>query len=218
MFDQAMAPVENVATCDITADVSLPSDIDKTKFSHISAYIDTATMGSYNYDDPNVVVDLVMTVCITNPADNTTKQFKVVKRLSMDKCKLAAQAENSTPVNVVEDLEDDPAEVQRMMLEYHSIQRARAMAGLNEGARGFETFTATVKYPDENGNTATCHHVIKNVRDKAHARHFAELRVMPKYAKHGDKAKITRVFQTPENKTASDEAKAKAVKSGSLKD
>lgn len=216
MFDQSADPAENNATavCDITADVSLPSDIDKSKFSHISAYVDTATMGSYDYDSPNVIVDLVMTVNVTNPADNTTKQFKVVKRLSMDKCKLAAQAENSTPVSVVEDLEDDPAEVRQMMLEYHSIQRARAMAGLNEGARGFETFTATVKYPDEDGNTATCQHIIKNVRDKAHARHVAELHVLPKYAKHGDKAKITRVFQTPENKTASDEAKAKAVKSG----
>lgn len=218
MFDQPAAPAENVAVCDVTADVSLPSDIDKSKFSHISAYVDTATMGSYDYDSPNVIVDLVMTVNVTNPADNTTQQFKVVKRLSMDKCKLAAQAENSTPVSVVEDLEDDPAEVRQMMLEYHSIQRARAMAGLNEGARGFETFTATVKYPDEDGNTATCRHIIKNVRDKAHARHFAELRVMPKYAKHGDKAKITRVFQTPENKTASGEAKAKARKSGMLKD
>lgn len=216
MFDQPAAPAENnaITVCDITADVSLPSDIDKSKFSHISAYVDTATMGSYDYDSPNVIVDLVMTVNVTNPADNTTKQFKVVKRLSMDKCKLAAQAENSTPVSVVEDLEDDPAEVRQMMLEYHSIQRARAMAGLNEGARGFETFTATVKYPDEDGNTATCHHIIKNVRDKAHARHVAELDVMPKYAKHGDKAKITRVFQTPENKAASDEAKSKALKSG----
>jgi hypothetical protein len=145
-----------------------------------------------------VMADLVLCVCITDPVTYAQSTYKIVKRIAMDKCKLALQAETMAPVQVLEG--EDPTVVAKEMDEFYAARRAREMAGLTESA-GNKTATVlyscddeseSAKKADPEGNMkqrATGQVKIKAVKDKAHARHV----FMVKHAPKMTNPKITRV-------------------------
>ena len=122
----AVAGTANTAY-DITASAEVPADVNPTACSHISIYVDSTSMANYDQNDPNAMVDLVMTVNITDPNSNQSKLYKLIKRLSFNKIKLACEAESGTPVQVIEDL-DDPEEVKKQMADFFAAKRKESPA------------------------------------------------------------------------------------------
>jgi hypothetical protein len=191
---------------DCTASTQLPPDVDPQQCDHINVYVDSAQVTGYDQANPMVSVDLVMNVSITEPVSGRTSTYKIVKRLSLDKCKLACDAEHMTPVQVVE-AEDDPLEVAQIMEQFYAAKRAREMAGLTESA-GTKKFKVLFRFDDVDANkkwdeshpesagakhSASAEVVIDHVKDKAHARHVWTLK-HGKHAKYPN-AKITRVTE-----------------------
>lgn len=183
---------------DITAAVAVPADVDTSSCSHISAYIDGMPCITSQPDDPMVTADIVVCVCITDPVTYAQRTYKLVKRIAMDKCKLALQAETQTPVQVLEG--EDPEVVAGEMEAFYAARRAREMAGINESAG---TKSATVMYSCDDESAAAKNAegkvgqqrasgkvVIKDIKDKAHARHVFTVKHAPKLKN----AKITRVM------------------------
>jgi hypothetical protein len=124
------------APCDVTADICKPEDISPC-CSHISAYVDKASVCVGNPDDTLLFVDLVMDVCITDPNTKAVSTYKMVKRVAMDKVKLACQAENIVPHQVVEAI--TPEQEAKKLVEQQAAERAqmaarraRQLAGLGE--------------------------------------------------------------------------------------
>jgi len=119
---------------DVTADTELPACI-SPECSHITVSVDSASgAGPYSDSSPEVFVDLVLNVNIMEkPEDGsvgygTTRTYKIVKRVSLDKLKLAFQAESETPVSIVEAL--SPEALQKQAASARAAQRARQLAGL----------------------------------------------------------------------------------------
>lgn len=113
---------------DITAPVTVPAEVDCSQHKHINVYVDSATIANYNPEDPCVCVDLVLNVGVTNPITYATSNYKLVKRVSMDKVKLACQAELMTPVSVVE--ATTPEQEAKKLAEAQAAHRAKQLAGL----------------------------------------------------------------------------------------
>jgi hypothetical protein len=189
-------------TYDMTASMEVPADVDCSTCDHISVYVDSAQMASSAANNSQVMVDLVLSVNISSSsADDPGRvnTYKLVKRLSFDKIKLAIQAEHETPVQVVEN-QEDPAEVTKYMGEFYAAQRARELSGLTESAGNLTAKvlfscvdnSAAQKAADpESKIKARCSNtlMIKNVKDKAHARHVFDKKHAGKY----EDPKITRV-------------------------
>jgi hypothetical protein len=174
---------------DITADTTVPPDV-SPECSHINVSVDSATITSYDANSPFVNVDLVLNVNIWQDANGSqSRNHKVIKRLSMDRVKLALQAESSE-YQVVEQ-EDDPAEVEKMMTEFYAAKRARELVGIPESA-GVRTFDVLFKYRDKDGKSwASGTVTVKSLRDAAHARHVFDAHHAAKYPE----VKITRVTE-----------------------
>lgn len=68
--------------------------------AQITVYSNNITPVAYNPDDTINAFDIVFSVQITE--GNGTKTYQVVKRIGIDKVKLAQQAQSSTPITVVE--------------------------------------------------------------------------------------------------------------------
>lgn len=184
--DPAEVPAVEPPPYDITNDVAVPEDVDTTACSHISAYVDSATMASYDPMDPMMCVDLILTVSITNPETGTSSIYKMVKRLAMDKCKLALEAAAHSPVQVVEALEDQE-EVKREMSAFYAGMKARQMAGLQESI-GDKQAKLAFSF-DEGAERKHDTMTFTAVKGKAHARHVFETLHSSKYKN----ASITRV-------------------------
>jgi hypothetical protein len=175
---------------DVTASYSLPVGVDASACDHIGVYMDSAQVMNYDPKSPTVLVDMVLSVSVTDPGTGSSKNYKMVKRISMDKCKLACDAEHLTPVQVVE-AEDDPLEVAQIMEQFYAAKRAREMAGLTESA-GTKAFNVLFSYDD--GDARASNTVkIDAVKDKAHARHVFDVK-HGRSKKHPN-AKITRVTE-----------------------
>lgn len=177
---------------DVTAMTTVPADVDTSSCDHIGVYVDSTQLVNYDPKSPTVIVDMVLSVSITDPATGIGKNYKMVKRLAMDKCKLACDAENMTDVQMVEDIgEDDPLEVAQIMEQFYAAKRAREMAGLSESA-GTLTFKVLASYDDPSGEgRASTTVTINKVKDKAHARHVFDSKHSSKYKN----VKITRVTE-----------------------
>lgn len=121
---------------DCTAQVSLPAEIDPMQHSHISVYAEGCPQINTTEGSSMISMDLVLNVSISNPVTGTCSTYKIVKRLSMDKIKLAHQAELETPFQVVEGeaviaarkAEEDAAK--KKLAESQAAARARELAGL----------------------------------------------------------------------------------------
>ncbi len=184
-------PVTTVGpVVDMTAAVAVPQDVDTTKHDHINVYVDSASAVNYNPADPNVLVDLVLSVSISDYDAGSSKSYKLIKRLSLDKCKLACEAEGVTP-HVVESLDEDFTEI---MEAFYAAKRAREVAGINESA-GKKTAEVLIRYRDKDGKSwATATLTIPAIKDKAHAKHVfdAKYDTAAFKAKHPE-CKITRI-------------------------
>jgi hypothetical protein len=113
---------------DVTASYTLPPDVATDACSHISVYVDSATMSTYDATNPQACVDLVLSVSIQNPTNQQTSCYKLVKRVAFDKVKLACQVEGTTPSQVIEAV--TPEQEARRLAEMQAAQRARVLAGL----------------------------------------------------------------------------------------
>ena len=178
----ATQAVAGYSPVDVTAGYSLPADIDNTAVDHISVSVDGANVINYDPSQPMVLVDMVLTVTVQNPTTAGMSSYRMVKRLSLDKLKLACDAEHMTPVQVVE--EDDPLEVAQIMEQFYVAKRAREIAGLNESA-GSKTFEVVFHFDGEvDGEMTTLSPSflkVNEAKDKAHARHMFEVKHAHKY-------------------------------------
>lgn len=180
-------------TCDVTASTSLPADVNPAVCDHISVFVDSTQITNYNPTDPAVTIDMVLSVSVQNPSTGECSSYKMVKRLSMDKCKLACEAEGLTP-QVIESADTD---LDQILAEYQAAKRAREIAGIAESA-GNKTAKLLISYDDKEtdseGNKqpparATSTLLIKSVKDRAHALHIFDIRHKSKYKN----AKVVRV-------------------------
>lgn len=179
------------APCDVTASTTLPPEVNPTACDHINVYVDSAQITSYDASNPAVMVDLVLSVGITNPDSGACSTYKIVKRLSLDKCKLACEAEGMTP-QVVEDLEEDFSE---LMEAFYAARRAREVAGISESA-GNKTADVLVSYDDPSGSgRASTTLKISAIKDKAHAKHVFDVKTSQtaSFKSKYKNAKITRI-------------------------
>jgi hypothetical protein len=199
---------------DIMSSFALPPEIDTSACSHITVSCDSASVTNYNPDEPNVCVELVLSVNVRNDAMGSSSNYKLIKRLKMDKCKLAYEAESHTPVSVVED-QEDPLVVAQQMNEFYAARRARELSGLAESAgdksakvmfsfdadpgEGLDAEAASKARADKPGrNSATV--TVKAIKDAAHARHVFGVKHAAKYPG----AKITRVTMEDLNESEED--------------
>ena len=195
----ALAP-EPAPAVDCTANTCLPADVDSSQHSHIYVYVEGCPQVNSMPDISMISMDLVLNVCVTNPTTGTSSTYKVVKRLSMDKCKLACEAELGTPFQVVEGEgePEDPTLVEAEMKAFYYAREVRRKAGIQESA-GTKTAKVLISFDDESeaakkANPDAAHRgsatlMIKAVKDKAHARHVFDVKHKDKYKN----AKITRV-------------------------
>ena len=92
--------------------------------SCISIYAETITAsGSYDSESPVCTFDVVFNVGIRE--GETSKTYRVIKRIGIDKVKLACDAECSAPVSIVE----EKAEAKKALAAAQA-KRMRQIAGL----------------------------------------------------------------------------------------
>lgn len=93
--------------------VSLPMSVGSTDpaltFSNpdsdvqnITVYANSINPVSYSGDDPVAAFDVVFSVGVVCPVSGSTKTYQVVKRIGVDRQKMASDAQTSTPVSIVE--------------------------------------------------------------------------------------------------------------------
>ena len=185
-------PTVEPATYDCTVGTAIPAEVKTDEYKHITAYVDSFSV--VNVESPNVLVDVVLSVNIANPQTYTSSQYKIVKRLSFDRVKLALQAEHLTPVQVVETLEEteDPAIVEQEMSAYYSRVRVQEMAGIYESVGNsvanvmitFDDVSPAQREAERKGASparASTTILVKAVKDKAHARHVFNKKHAYKY-------------------------------------
>lgn len=69
---------------------------------NITVYANSISTVSYGDNDPVVAFDVVFSVGIVCPESGSTKTYQVVKRIGIDRQKMAADAEYGAPVSIVE--------------------------------------------------------------------------------------------------------------------
>jgi hypothetical protein len=187
-------PISSVGpVVDMTAAAVVPADVDTAQCDHINVYADSASIVNYSPTDPQVLIDLVLNVNVNDHGAGVCKSYKLIKRLSLDKCKLACEAEGLTP-HVVEEL-DKPEDYTEIMEAFYAGKRAREMAGITESA-GKKTAAVLISYDDPSGSGRASTTINVNaVKDKAHAKHVFDVNTSqtgPFKAKYKN-AKITRI-------------------------
>jgi hypothetical protein len=70
--------------------------------SHISVFANSINPVSYANDSAIVAFDVVFSVGIVCPDSGRTETFQVVKRIGVDRMKMANDAKSTTPVSIVE--------------------------------------------------------------------------------------------------------------------
>ena len=128
--DQAavvMAPVSQEPqpepSMTIGSPVSAPVDP-----ASVTVYANSINPISYNGDSTGIAAfDVVFSVGIAC-ADGSCKTYQVVKRIGIDKCKIASEVENSAPMSIVEAKIENTETAKPKLSE--SASRARRLAGL----------------------------------------------------------------------------------------
>jgi hypothetical protein len=72
--------------------------------ANVTVYANNITPVTYNSQEEVAAFDIVFSVGIN--CGETTKTFQVVKRIGIDKCRIACEAEASSPVSIVESKSD----------------------------------------------------------------------------------------------------------------
>jgi hypothetical protein len=119
MGDDASIAIGDVADTDTTMDAS-----------KITVYAGTISPVSYSDNDPIACFDVVFTVGMN--CDGQSKTYQVVKRIGIDKLKIAAQASAGSPVSVVEGAKQEIKEsIQQPKPVISEVQKFRRLAGLD---------------------------------------------------------------------------------------
>lgn len=82
------------------ATIAVGSPVDKHDPANITVYANSITPVQYGGGEEVAAFDVVFSVGIN--CDGVSKTYQVVKRIGVDKCKLACEAASSTPVSIVE--------------------------------------------------------------------------------------------------------------------
>jgi hypothetical protein len=109
-----------------TASDSMVMGVPETHRSphQIYVYAESITpAGNTDSESGVCAFDVVFCVCVTE--QNCTKTYKVIRRIAVDKVKLACEAECIPPISVVED-----KEIERKNAAIAQAKRMRQIAGL----------------------------------------------------------------------------------------
>lgn len=93
--------------------------------SSITVFANSINATSYNEKSDIVSFDIVFAVGVIGE-DGSSKSYQVVKRIGIDKCKIAAEAEKTTPMSIVE----GKKEVKEQKPVISEAKRFRILAGL----------------------------------------------------------------------------------------
>ena len=104
--------------------IAIGSPANKYDASSVSVYAQSITPIAYQSADEVACFDVVFSVGI-NCGDGVSKTYQVVKRIGIDKCKIACEAECSVPVSVVESQQEE-----KKQAGLAAAKRARILAGL----------------------------------------------------------------------------------------
>ena len=84
------------------ATIAVGSPVSHHNASDVTVYANSINPISYNGEANGVAAfDIVFSVGIAC-GDGVSKTYQVVKRIGIDKCKIACEAESTTPVSIVE--------------------------------------------------------------------------------------------------------------------
>lgn len=108
---------------DTTMAIGTPASV--TPCERITVYANQITPIEYaNSASPVACFDVVFSVGV-QCEDGSCKTYQVVKRIGIDKCRIAAEVENSAPVSIVEAKKPD-----EKVKVSEAVVRARRLAGL----------------------------------------------------------------------------------------
>lgn len=93
--------------------------------SSVTIYANTISPVSYSSDSAIVAFDVVFSVGCVCP-DGKTSTYQVVKRIGVDKMKMANDAKMTTPVSIVE-----AKQPEKVIMAGVTTARFKALAGLN---------------------------------------------------------------------------------------
>lgn len=109
--------------------MAIGDPVPSVQTKNITVYAGNITPVSYSDSDNIACFDVVFSVGVS--CEDGSKTYQVVKRIGIDKQKIAAEAESSLPVSIVE--AQAPAKVEKAVPATQKItvaQRARRLAGL----------------------------------------------------------------------------------------
>lgn len=94
----------------------------------ITVYANSITPTSFSGDDSSVAAfDVVFSVGIAG-GDGTSKTYQIVKRIGIDKARVAAEVENTAPMSIVEAQPVVKTDSTKYVLS--EVERMRRLAGL----------------------------------------------------------------------------------------
>lgn len=80
--------------------IAIGAPASSASLRNVSVYAENISPVAYDQDDPIAAFDVVFCVCIVN--DMNAKTYKVVKRIGVDRMKMADDAATTTPISIVE--------------------------------------------------------------------------------------------------------------------
>jgi hypothetical protein len=123
--DDQVVSLPMAMPADVSADPSvvIGAPQSEAELSQISVFAQSINAVSYQQDSPIAAFDVVFSVSIIN-SEGCAKTYQVVKRIGVDRMKIAQDAESSTPVSIVEAKQPE----QPIIAEAHLVSKARALA------------------------------------------------------------------------------------------
>ena len=119
-----MADAASVMPSDNTGVMAVGNPVVDAK--RVTIYADK--ISPVSFDDSEAVAAFDVVFCVgVSCEDGKTKTYQVVKRIGIDKQRIAAEAERSAPVTVVESKQTTINEQQKV----DAVKRARRLAGLD---------------------------------------------------------------------------------------
>lgn len=113
-------PPAEMAYDDATDSVVVGSPTSEYAPSQVTVYAQSITPNAYTAESVVATFDVVFSVGVMCE-DGTSKTYQVVKRIGIDKCKLADEAMRTTPVSIVESKKEEAKA---------TAKRFRILAGL----------------------------------------------------------------------------------------
>jgi len=117
-----------VMTPDAAPETSMVIGSPKAVIDHASVTVYANSVNQISYQDVTSEIaafDIIFSVGIAS-ADGVCKTYQVVKRIGIDKARIAAEVENSAPMSIVEAKKEE----QPKLKINESVSRARRLAGL----------------------------------------------------------------------------------------